>query len=227
MLNKKILFFVLFLSVIAALHGSGFLDGATLEEIKQNHDALVMYAEANPLRAGVAFVLLYMAACLLMLPVAALLSIGAGVMFGVPLGVFLVMVAATSGACISFLASRHLFGNYLQNRYRARLYRFNHEFRARGIFYLMTLRFIPVCPFFLINILSGLTQIPLRVFMWTTCIGVLPGAFVFVCAGSSLLQIGGIQDVMTLPVLLAFIALATLSLSPVLYARLRGKNPAC
>ncbi len=84
---------------------------------------------------------------------------------------------------LAFLFARYLLGQLLQDKYQLQLDRFNREMEASGSRYLLTLRLIPIFPFFLINFLSGLTRVPLKTFAWTTALGIIPGTIIFAYAG--------------------------------------------
>jgi uncharacterized membrane protein YdjX (TVP38/TMEM64 family) len=134
-----------------------------------------------------------------------------------------VNVGATLGATFAFLFSRYILGRAIQAKYGAQLEKFNRELDENGHLYLLTVRFIPVFPFFLINILSGLTKIPLWTYVWTTSAGILPGSLVYTFAGSQLGTINSIGDLLTGRILVAFLLLAALTLTPLVLKKLRAK----
>ncbi len=157
---------------------------------------------------GSAFVL-YVVVTGLSLPGAAVLSLAYGWLFGFWRGVVLVSFASTAGATIAFLMSRFLFRDAIQARFGNRLHAFNEALAREGAFYLFTLRLIPQVPFFIVNLLMGLTPIRATTFWWVSQLGMLPGTCVYIYAGSSVssletLRDKGVSALMTWQLLLAF-----------------------
>ncbi|NJL44164.1 MAG: VTT domain-containing protein [Nitrosarchaeum sp.] len=123
-------------------------------------------------------------------------------------------MSATLGALLAFLAARFVIGSWVQERYAARLVKFNAEMRRSGQRYLLTVRLVPVFPFFLINLLAGLTKIDTWTFVWTTFVGIIPGSAVLAFAGRELGSIERAADLFSPGVMLAFGLLIALSLLP-------------
>jgi len=124
----------------------------------------------------------------------------------------LVSFASTAGATVAFLLSRYLFRDALQSRFGDRLAGFNAALESEGAFYLFTLRLIPAVPFFVINVVMGLTPLKTRTFWWVSQLGMLPGTVVYVSAGASVpsLQVlaeRGVGGVLSPQLFAAFIAL--------------------
>jgi uncharacterized membrane protein YdjX (TVP38/TMEM64 family) len=166
----------------------------------------------------------YIAAVALNVPGAAILTMAGGFLFGTALTVLYANVGATTGAVLAFLLARYLLGEWVQSRYRTQLAGFNSEIERNGSKYLLTLRLIPVFPFFLINFLSGLTTIPLRTFAWTTSLGIIPAAAVFGFAGQQIGTISSAGEILSPKVIIAFTLLALLALIPALISRKRGNR---
>ena len=170
------------------------------------------------------FIAVYIVAAALSIPGATLLTLTAGFLFGF-FGVIYVNIGATAGAILAFLTARYLIGDWIQKRYTERLASFNKEIAANGPHYLLTLRLIPLFPFLLVNVFAGISRAPLKTFAWTTMIGILPGSLVYIYTGR---QLGGLEqpgDVLSWPVILAFVLLGLLVLSPVIVKKFRtGKN---
>ena len=127
----------------------------------------------------------YVAVAGLSLPGAAAVSVVYGWLFGFWPALLLVSFASTAGATLSFLSSRYLVGNLVQAHFGDRLERFNAAIEREGAFYLLTLRLLPQAPFFIVNLVMGLTKIRVRTFWWVSQIGMLPGTCIFVLAGAS------------------------------------------
>ena len=169
------------------------------------------------------FVLIYIAAVALSIPGATILTLTAGFLFGF-IGVIYVNIGASAGAVLAFLAARYLIGDWVQRRYGEKLASFNKEIAENGYNYLLTLRFIPLFPFFLINIFAGLTRVPLTVFAWTTMVGILPGSFVYIYTGRQLGIIDKPGDILSWQIILAFVLLGLLVLSPVVIKKFMKKE---
>jgi len=142
---------------------------------------------------AVAF-LAYVAVTGLSLPGAAAMSVLYGWLFGFWKALIVVSFASTTGATIAFLLSRYLFGQAIQARYGERVAAFNAAIEREGAFYLFTLRLIPQVPFFVLNVVMGLTKLRPRTFWWVSQLGMLPGTIVFVLAGSSVKSLREIQE---------------------------------
>jgi len=147
-----------------------------------------------------------------------------GFVFGAVIGAVAVNVGATIGATAAFLFARYLFGNALQKKYKGKLSKFNREMDINGFGYLLTLRFIPLFPFWLINVLAGLTRVPLTTYIWTTSVGIFPGSLVYAFAGRQLTTISSPKDIISVRILLAFMALALFSLLSVFVRKIIMKK---
>jgi uncharacterized membrane protein YdjX (TVP38/TMEM64 family) len=143
------------------------------------------------------------------------LTLSGGFLFGALLGTLYVNAGATTGATLAFLFCRYAAGDWIQEKYLDKLITFNRELSENGYRYLLALRLIPLFPFFLINAGAGLTKIPLRTFVWTTSLGILPGSFVYAFAGKQLGSIESMGDIFSTEILIAFSLLALLVLVPV------------
>ncbi|MDP6442328.1 MAG: TVP38/TMEM64 family protein [Pirellulaceae bacterium] len=180
----RIALLCLLLAVIA-LGYVRFGDSLSLENLAQRETQLREFQRDHlVLVYGAAFTL-YVLVTGLSLPGAAGLSLVYGWYFGAVQGVFLVSFASTAGATIAFLLSRHLLGGSVQRRFGDRLTAFNENLRRQGAFYLFTLRLIPAAPFFVINIVMGLTPMRATTFWWVSQLGMLPGTIVYLSAGAS------------------------------------------
>lgn len=214
----------------------------TFDALNANKARLQQAVAEAPLASALAFGLTYTAVTALSLPVATALSILAGALFGRLLGTAIVDVSATAGAALAFLSARYLLRDWVESRLaaapdpswhpedprarRARRRRaawqaVSEGLRAHGLNYLLVLRLIPVVPFFLINIGSGLTAIPFRTFVLGTLIGILPGVFLYVNAGSALGTLTRPADLLSAQVVGALTLLALFSLIPVAWRRWR------
>jgi uncharacterized membrane protein YdjX (TVP38/TMEM64 family) len=167
---------------------------------------------------------IYIVVVALSIPGATILTLGGGFLFGVLWGVIYVNAGATTGATLAFLFCRYVAGEWVQNKYQDKLNNFNRELSKNGYRYLLALRLVPVFPFFLINICAGLTKIPLRTFVWTTSLGILPGSLVYAFAGSQLSAIESVEDIFSAKILSAFILLALFVIFPVLFNYIKRRR---
>ena len=223
--TRNILLLVLFIAVIIGLRMSGIGELLTFENLQKNKDALLAYVRDNAVMSILVYILVYIAAIALNLPGGAVLTIAGGFLFGTLPAVFYVNIGATCGAMLAFLSARYLLGSRLQESYGAQLAKFNKEMEQNGVRYLLTLRLIPVFPFFLVNFLSGLTRVPLSSFAWTTAAGIIPGTAVFAYAGHQLETVHSVGDIFTGKVLSAFLLLGLFTLAPAIIGRMKKRAP--
>ena len=223
-MTKKKLFLLLLALVLAALFFAFDLGRfLTLESLKNNRDLLLAWQAEHRLATVALFMLIYIAQTGLSLPGAAILSLAAGALFGPWLGTLYAVAAATIGAGLAFLAVRYLFRDGVVNKFGGKLDGINRELEGRGLNYLLFLRLVPVFPFFLINLAAGLTRLPLRTFLLGTFVGIIPGGFVYVNAGSGLAAIDTLGDIASPRVLGAFALLGLFALIPVIYGKFKGR----
>ncbi len=222
--GKKIVLLLLLAAVIAALRLSGIGSYLTIETLQKNRDALLALVRERYVLSLFLYIVVYLVVVALNIPGAAVLTIAGGYLFGTAAAVLSVNVGATSGAVLAFLSARYLLGMRLQESYSAQFAKFNREMELNGARYLLTLRLIPVFPFFLVNFLAGLTRVPLTTFLWTTSIGIVPASAVFAFAGQQLSSVRSPGDVLSPRILAALIALALFTLVPVFRGRFRKKT---
>jgi uncharacterized membrane protein YdjX (TVP38/TMEM64 family) len=222
--SRNVVLLLLFIGAMVALRLSGVGDLLTFENLQKNRDALLAYVRGHDLSSIALYILVYTAAIALNLPGGAVLTLAGGFLFGTLPAVLYVNLGATTGAVLAFLSARYLLGARLQETYRDRLAKFNREMARNGTRYLLTLRLIPVFPFFVVNFLAGLTQVPLGTFSWTTSLGIIPGTAVFAYAGHQLEHVRSISDIFTGKVLSAFLLLAAFALAPAIIDRFRNRS---
>lgn len=180
--------------VIAAVVYSQFGSQLSLQGLAERETELRAFQSQNPVLVfGLAF-LIYVAITGMSLPGAAALTLMYGWYFGFTQGMILVSFASTLGATIAFLLSRYLFRDAIMARFGDRLTNFNQSLEREGPFYLFTLRLIPAVPFFVVNVVMGLTPLKTRTFWWVSQIGMLAGTAVFVYAGSSVPNLTTLAD---------------------------------
>lgn len=196
---------------------------ATLEQIRLHHAQLVAETSRNFPKMALVFFLLYFLLTSLSFPAATLFTLASGAVLGLGWGLVVSSFAGTLGASASFLLARYLLRNAVERRFPEAARRVNAGFEREGVAYLLTLRLLPVMPYFLCNLLMGLTRIPLWKYALASQLGMLPAMFVYVYAGTHLFAIRSLGDVLTLEVL---VALGLLGMMPLFASRLvaRLKN---
>ncbi|CAN7396974.1 MULTISPECIES: FAD-dependent oxidoreductase [unclassified Variovorax] len=190
----------------------GLAELLTLANLKASRDALLGAYEARPLLTLLSFSAVYVAATALSIPGAAILTLAAGAMFGLGVGILVVSFASSLGALLAFLVSRYLLRDVVQARFAKSLAPINEGFRRDGMFYLLTLRLVPVFPFWLINLLMGLTPISSARFYVASQIGMLAGTAVYVNAGTRLAAIQSPANILSPALLGSFVLLGAFPL---------------
>ncbi len=202
---------LLVIAVIAALIVSFFVFDLgqyfTLEKIKEVKDDIISLYEANPVKTSLIFFVVYVAIAALSLPGAAILTLVAGAIFGLGLGVLLVSFASSIGATLAFIVARFLLRDSVQNKFGSYLAPINAGIEKEGGFYLFTMRLIPAIPFFVINLVMGLTSIKTWTFYWVSQLGMLAGTAVFVNAGTELGKIESVSDILSPGLIFSFVLL--------------------
>jgi len=223
-LNRKLIALVAAACAITAFFVLDFHTHFTLASAKQHRDALLSYATDHHAIAAALFVSAYIVQTALSLPGATIMTLTAGFVFGTGLGLIYVNLAATTGACLAFFAARYIFRDRIESRFGKQLESFQREFTNNGFSYLLSLRLIPLVPFFLISLLSGITRVPFKTYLISTSLGIIPGSFVFIFAGRELGQIDRLDDILSPTVLLAFTLLGLFALLPIAYRRFRQRS---
>ncbi len=189
----------------------------TLAEVKSRQASLSDWVGRNPIAASGTFFAAYVLTAALVLPGALLLTLLAGAIFGVVHGTVLVSFASSIGATLAFLGTRYLFrdaiGTRLKQRFPQRFEAIEAGVAREGAFYLFAMRLVPLFPFWAVNLLMGLSNLPTRTFYWVSQVGMLVGTIVYVNAGTQLAQIESIKGLVSLPLVLSFVALAVLPLA--------------
>ncbi len=203
------------------------LDGErylTLETIKGQRDALLAYTHEHYARSLVIAFAVYAGAVSLSLPGGLLLSLTMGFLFGRWVGTALVVVAATLGATVVFLAARYVVADAARKRLGAFGEKINAGFTENAFSYMLFLRLVPLFPFFLVNLAPAFTSIPLRTYVVATLIGIIPGSFVFVNLGQTLGRIDSLAGLVSTETLGAFALLGMFALLPVFLKKLKSRR---
>jgi len=190
----------------------------SLDFLQEKHQVFSDYAAENRIKSLTYFFILYLVASLLAIPGISILSLGAGAVFGFATACILVSFASTIGATLAFLLSRYLFRDIVQNNFPSHMQqKLNAGIEKEGAFYLFTLRLFPVIPFFIINMLMGLTPIKTSIFYLVSQAGMFPISAVVTYSGNQLSQVESLGDVLSPPLL---IALGFLGVFPIAAKRL-------
>jgi uncharacterized membrane protein YdjX (TVP38/TMEM64 family) len=220
----RLLLFALLAAVIFILYNKGIGAYITIEYFKQNIALIQEAIHAHYFRSVIIFIASLTVGAALSLPLGVIVPLAGGMLFGFFPGGLYAVIGATIGGMIAFLSSRYLIGEFFQERFKERLHKFNHELHEYGYIYLLGLHFFPVTPFFVLNILSGLTKVPVFTFFWTTIVGVSPSFFIYSYIGSHLVEINEFKDIFSKQLIFAFIALKLLSAATILIGRFSKKR---
>ncbi|AUC88571.1 pyridine nucleotide-disulfide oxidoreductase [Alteromonas sp. MB-3u-76] len=194
----------------AAAYGFFYFDlntYLTLEGMKGALDTFKTQIAENPVLSIAIFFAVYVAVTALSLPGAAILTLAAGALFGLFQGLVIVSFASSIGATLAFLVARFVLRDTVRNKFKEKLKKIDEGVEKQGAFYLFTLRLVPVFPFFLINLLMGLTALKTWTFYWVSQIGMLAGTIVYVNAGTQLAQIDSLSGILSPGLLLSFVLL--------------------
>ncbi|MGH8462359.1 MAG: FAD-dependent oxidoreductase [Stenotrophobium sp.] len=206
-MNTRWIVLILIVAATVAFFALGLGHYLTLDYFQSQHLAINEFAVAHPWQVAGGFFLIYVVATALSFPGATVLTLAAGAIFGLLWGTVLVSFASTLGATLAFWASRYLLRDAIQSRYGDKLKSINEGVAKDGAFYLFTLRLVPAFPFFLINLVMGLTPIRTWTFFWVSQIGMFAGTVVYVNAGLQLGQLTSLRGILSPGLLGAFVLL--------------------
>ena len=222
---RKLVILALLLAAVAAFVAFDLGGWLSVAQVKARLGALLALNAERPLLVMGLFALVYVLVTALSVPGAAVLTLVGGALFGLGPGTVIVSLASTMGATLAFLVARHLLRDVVEARFAARIAAINRGVEADGAFYLFSLRLVPVFPFFLVNLLMGLTRIRVGTYALVSQLGMLPATIVYVNAGRELGRIEGLAGIVSPGVLGAFAALAALPwLGRWAVARLRARR---
>ena len=217
MKRKQIVVLALIVLALLAYFRLGLGEYLSLTALKAQQAALAEYQQQHPWQLAGLYFAAYVVVTALSLPGAALLTLAGGALFGLVWGSVIVSFASSLGATLAFLVARFLLRDWLLGRFGERLRAVDEGIRRDGAFYLFTLRLIPLFPFFLVNLLLGLTAMRVRTFYSVSQLGMLAGTLVYVNAGTQLARVDSLADIVS-PTLLASFAL--LGIFPLVARRL-------
>ncbi len=227
---RKLLPVSVLIAGLALAWASGTVDYFSFDTLRENRDILQTFVAGNPVSSIAVFMLTYVIAVALSLPVGSLLTIVGGFLFGAWLGTTYVVIAATIGATVVYLAARYAFYDLMHAKAGNTIRRMEAGFAENAFSYLMVLRLVPLFPFWLVNLVPALLGVKFRSFVLGTAIGIIPGTFVYVSIGDGL---GALFDQGKTPdlgiifeprILTPIIGLAILALVPVIYKKFRNRD---
>lgn len=213
--------------VVVAISAFFYFDLGTflsLTALKENRDSLLAFTDANFAAAVAIFIGTYILVAGLSLPGAVILTLAGGFVFGAGLATLFINIGATTGATLAFLTARYVLRDAVEQRFGTRLGPFQEGFAKNAFSYLLTLRLIPLFPFFVVNLVSGLTRVSVGIYVAATAIGIIPGSFVYAYAGHQLGTINSLKEIVSPNVIGAFVLLGLLALVPVVYKRVSPKS---
>ncbi len=179
-------------------------DYLTISHIRESQEQYRHLYAGHGLSVIAFYIAVYVLTTSLSLPGAAILTIAGGALFGLPVGTVIVSFASSIGATAACLVSRFVMRDWVQKKFGDRLRTVNEGIEREGAFYLFTLRLIPVFPFWLINLVMGLTKMPLRTFYWVSQAGMLPATIVYVNTGRELARISSISGILSPRLVISF-----------------------
>jgi uncharacterized membrane protein YdjX (TVP38/TMEM64 family) len=212
-LNKKGLMVLLIAALIVSFFVFDLDQFLSLEYMKSQRQSFLDYYAANTAATLAIYFGIYVAVTALSLPGAVVMTLVGGAVFGLTTGIFIISFASTIGATLAFLISRFVLRDYIQTRFKEKLKAINEGVEHEGDFYLFTLRLIPLFPFFVINLVMGLTPMKAWRFYLVSQVGMLPGTIVFVNAGSQLGSLESLAGILSPSLILSF---ALLGIFPLL-----------
>ncbi len=209
------------IALLVLVGGLFYAYGDELNVVKRLADreqALRDFQGDHPVLVYVVAFTVYVVVTGLSIPGAALMTVAMGWYFGPVAGAILVSFASTAGATVAFLLSRYLFRSTIERRFGERVQSFNEAIEREGAFYLFSLRLFPGIPFFVINVVTGLTRISLPTYWWVSQVGMLPATVVYTYAGSTIPSLAKLAEdgpagVLTLQLLIAFTLLGLFPLA--------------
>lgn len=203
-LRQKIMIGILVMAAVVAFKIFGLSMYLTLPYIKESQAKFALLYSENPLTFILLYAAIYIITTSLSLPGAAVLTLAGGALFGLWVGTCVVSFASTIGAAIACMASRFILREWVQSKFGEKLKTVNEGIEKEGAFYLFTLRLIPLFPFWLINLLMGLTKMPIRRFFWVSQAGMLPGTIVYVNTGKELARINSLAGILSPGLIISF-----------------------
>lgn len=196
---------------------TNIFNSINLETLKTNKHLLSAFVKNHYLKAVLLYLIIYYFSVILIFPIAAIVNIAGGYLFGTVTGSIYTSISATMGALTNLIIIRYFFGDYIHRTYPQHIKYMKEKFKKNGTLFLLFIRTIGIFPFFFVNILLGFTPISLWKFTWTTALGTMPSFLIYSYAGSQLLSLRSMKDVFTAPIIMTLIFLGLLFLTPIAF----------
>jgi len=204
---KKIAVVTVLVGLVVIFKVLGLGQYLTLSYVKASQEKFAALYADHRLPVIAAYMMIYILVTSLSLPGAAVMTLAGGALFGLWIGTLVVSFASTIGATLACFVSRFVLRDWVQRKFSDKLKTVNEGVEREGALYLLTLRLIPVFPFWLINLIMGLTKMPLRTFYWVSQVGMLAGTVVFVNAGRELAKIDSLSGILSPGLILSLVLL--------------------
>jgi uncharacterized membrane protein YdjX (TVP38/TMEM64 family) len=209
---KKIAVVTVVIALVVLFKVLGLGHYLTLSYVKSSQGKVAAIFAEHPLMVIASYAMIYIIVTSLSLPGAAVMTLAGGALFGLLTGTIVVSFASTLGATLACFVSRSILCDWVQSKFGDELKMINAGIEKEGAFYLFTLRLIPIFPFWIINLVMGLTKMPLRTFYWVSQIGMLAGTIVYVNAGKELARVDSLSGILSPGLIFSF---ALLGLFPI------------
>ena len=216
---KRILIVSSFVALFFILKKLGLFGFITFENVNRYRTSFLWYVQEYYFISAATYVGLFIFISTFALPSPSVLTVFGGYLFGTWYGTLYSNIGGIVGAAGGFLFARYVIGSPIQRRYAKQLKSFNEHLREDGQWYLLSLRLMPVFPFTFVNVLAGLTTIPLYTFLWTSVLGIIPGSFVYSYAGEQIHTMKSMSDVLSWDTFNVLLALAFLGILPIFIKR--------
>ncbi len=210
--NKKIAVALVALGAAAAFWALDLGHYLSLDYLRQSQSAFADLYSRQPLMVAAVYFVIYVVATALSFPGATILTLAGGAIFGLGWGLLIVSFASSVGATLAFLAARFVLRASIEERFSQRLAEINRGIEKDGAFYLFTLRLVPLVPFFVINLVMGLTRMKALTFYWVSQLGMLAGTAVYVNAGTQLGRLDSLKGILSPALLGSFVLLGVFPL---------------
>ena len=211
--RTKMILIILLVTAVAAFFLLGFDRFLSIELVKSGQQFFRDYYRTHPFRTMAAYSVFYIFIVMVSIPGTAVLAIAGGTLFGLLNGVILASFSSTVGALFAFFMSRYLFQDWIRSHFGKRLSVIDAGMEKSGVFYLFMLRLVPVFPFFLINLMMGLTRLRPWTYYWISQVGMLPATIVYVNAGTQLSKVDSVEDILSFELVGSLLILALFPLA--------------
>jgi len=226
---KRFLPLALIVILMIIAYFLGWFDDLNFETLKNQHMELKNKVKMHPFEAPFVFIGVYFLAVLISIPGASFLSLLGGFLFQQPMAFFYVLIGASTGSIGLFFAAKTALGDYFEKKAKGKLKKMSKGFRKNAVSYMLFLRFVPLFPFWLVNIAPALFNVRFMPYFWTTVVGICPGSYVFTVAGKGLSVIFESKEfnfyaIFNWHIKIAFLGLALLSLVPLVVQKIRNNH---